>query len=147
MPTDALQVQIRGIFPMPEGCAVFLGDAKKVFLIHVDESNGQTISLSLTSFKKERPLTHDLIANINAGFGIRLERMVINDAIGGTFYARIILRMDNELGVKMVEVDARPSDAIVLALNARKPILVSAKLWEKLPDAMAEMQKLGRKKN
>lgn len=142
MPIDSLDIVIRAVVSTPEGCAVFLGNAKKVFMIAVDPGIGQALTLAINAAKKERPLTHDLMLNTFAGFGISFERMVINDAIGGTFYARIIFRLENELGVKLVEVDARPSDAMVLATNAKKPIAVSVKLWETVEDSSALMKKL-----
>lgn len=142
MLTDSLEVQLRAVLPCPDGCAVFLGDAKKVFVIYVDPNIGQLLALSVGSPRRDRPLTHDLIGNIFGGFGISLERMVINDAVGETFYARIVLKMENELGVKMVEVDARPSDAMLLSMQSRKPICVASALWKRLPDATAQMEKL-----
>lgn len=142
MHTDSLPIQLRAVLPSPEGCAVFLGNAHKVFVITVDPHLGQLLALSLSSQRNERPLTHELMGNLMAGFGIHLQRMVINDAVGQTFYARLILKMDNELGVKMIEMDCRPSDAMVLAMHARKPIHVSTALWHRLPDATAQMNKL-----
>ena len=75
--------------------------------------------MTLKGEKKERPLTHDLIGRILLGLGARIDHVVINDSRERTFYARIFLRMENELGKKIVEIDARPSDSIVLALPAQ----------------------------
>ena len=147
MPIDSVDVQIRAVCAVPESCAVFLGSPEKVFVIHVDPAVGQSITVALSAVKKTRPLTHDLMMNIMVGFGIKLERVVINDAIGETFYARIILRMENELGVKLVEVDARPSDAMVLALNARKPIAAARSLLKKVDDASELLERLMKGKN
>lgn len=147
MHTDSLDIQLRAVLPTSEGCAVFLGNASKVFVIYVDPAIGQLLALSLGKTKSDRPLTHDLMANIFAGFGISFERMVICDAQGSTFYARVILKMDNELGVKMIEADARPSDAMVMAMHARRPIAVATALWNKLPDASKQMEKLLAKGN
>jgi len=124
-----------------------LGNAQKTFVIHIDPILGQSITAALGPVKNSRPMTHDLVANIFAGFGIKVERVVINDAVGDTFYARVILRMENELGVKLVEADARPSDSIVLALNAKKTISVAKKLWDRLDDATALMQRPVKGKN
>ena len=60
--------------------------------------------------------------------------MVINDVSDGTFFARVILHMQNELGHKIIEVDARPSDSIVLALQQKKPILVAVKVFGAVED-------------
>ena len=133
--------------PTAQGTAVFLGNDKKVFVIYVDPTLGALLSIAMGDQRKDRPLTHDLIHHIMNGFGITFQRMVINNAVGDTFYARIVLKMENELGVKMVEVDSRPSDAMILALNAKKPIHVATSLWEKVEDATALMNKLLAKGN
>jgi bifunctional DNase/RNase len=95
---------------------------------------GNAIQMSLNGEKKERPLTHDLIGHILTGLGATLEHVVINDVNEGTFYARILLKMKNELGQKIVEIDARPSDSTVLALAHGRPILVTKKVYEAVDD-------------
>ena len=67
-----------------------------------------------------RPMTHDLLANTIAALGGRVLRILVNDLAGETFFARIIL----DVGGRHVEVDARPSDAIALAVRVAVPILV-----------------------
>jgi uncharacterized protein len=134
MQNDVSEVAVKGVMPTANGCAVFLGNAEKTFVIYVDHSVGNAISMTLNGVKKERPLTHDLIGSIFLGLGIALERVVINDVSDGTFFARIILHMQNELGRKIIEVDARPSDSIVLALQQKKPIYVAQKVLEGVDD-------------
>ncbi|HTT56060.1 MAG TPA: bifunctional nuclease family protein [Opitutaceae bacterium] len=138
MQNDVSEVAIKGVMPTANGCAVFLGNDEKTFVIYVDHSVGNAISMTLNGVKKERPLTHDLIGSILLGFNITLERVIINDVTDGTFFARIILHMQNELGRKIIEVDARPSDSIVLALQQKKPIYVAQKVLD-LVDDMSEI--------
>ena len=138
MQNDVSEVAIKGVMPTANGCAVFLGNEEKTFVIYVDHSVGNAISMTLNGVKKERPLTHDLIGSILLGLNITLERVIINDVTDGTFYARIILHMQNELGRKIIEVDARPSDSIVLALQQKKPIYVAQKVLD-LVDDMSEI--------
>jgi hypothetical protein len=83
---------------------------------------------------KERPLTHDLITNIFKGFNISVERVVITELKNSTYYARLILQQQNELGRKIVEIDARPSDCLALATAQKRPIYVSASLFEEVED-------------
>ena len=147
MPSESVEVSVKAVLPTPEGSGVFLGTDKKTFVIYVDPTLGHSIALAITPFKKERPLTHDLMGNILNGLGASLERMVINDVQGTTFYARLILKMENEIGVKLVEVDARPSDAIVLALNARKPIAVAKTVLEKVEDVTAKLSRMLKERN
>jgi bifunctional DNase/RNase len=129
-----IPVIIKGLMPTANGCAVFLGDDNKTFVIYVDHAVGNAIKMSLDGVKKDRPLTHDLIAHILTGLGATLEHVVVNHVNEGTFFARILLRMENELGKKIVELDARPSDSIVLALTHKRPILVARKVYDAVED-------------
>lgn len=134
MKNDVVPVQIRGILPANSGCALFVGNDSKVFVINVEPSMGQVISNFLRETPKERPLTHDLVVNILKGFGISVERVVITELKNSTYYARLILQQQNELARKLVEIDARPSDCLALATAQKKPIFVSASLFEQVED-------------
>jgi bifunctional DNase/RNase len=142
MPADHLAVTVKGVMPTANGCAVFLGTDAKAFVIYVDHSVGNAIQMTLAGVKKERPLTHDLIGHILAGLGARLEHVVINDVSGGTFFARILLRMENELGKKFVEVDARPSDSIVLALQQQRPLFAARAVLDTVEDMTEILQRV-----
>ena len=134
MPNKVVSVSIKGVMPTANGCAVFLGDDEKTFVIYVDHSVGNAIQMTLNGVKKERPLTHDLIGSILLGLGASLDHVVVNDAREGTFFARILLRMENELGTKIIEIDARPSDSIVLALQQKRPIYVARAVFDQVED-------------
>ena len=139
---DVVQVQIRGILPANPGCAVFVGNDDKVFVISVDANMGQIISMYLHDQRTERPLTHELVQHIFKGFGIAVERIVITDLRNSTYFARLILQQENELGRKLVELDARPSDCLALATAQRKPIFVAAALWEKVEDMSEALERM-----
>jgi len=134
MNNDVVTVSVKGVMPTANGCAVFLGNDDKTFVIYVDHSVGNAIQMTLDGVKKERPLTHDLIGHIFLGIGVNLDHIVINDVNEGTFFARILLRMENELGKKFIEIDARPSDATVLALQQKRPIYVARKVFDASED-------------
>jgi bifunctional DNase/RNase len=134
MQNDVVLVTIKGVMPTANGCAVFLGNDDKTFVIYVDHSVGSAIQMTLNGVKKERPLTHDLIGSIFLGLGVTLERAVVNDAREGTFFARLLLKMENELGQNILEVDARPSDSIVLALQQKRPIFVARSVFDSVED-------------
>ena len=134
MQSDVVEVSVRGVMPTANGCAVFLGNDEKTFVIYVDHAVGNAIQMTLNGVKKERPLTHDLIGHILLGLGAKLDRVVINDVNDGTFFARIILHMENELGRKILELDARPSDSTVLALQHKRPIYAARKVLERVED-------------
>jgi len=142
MQNDVVAIIIKGAMPTANGCAVFLGTDTKAFVIYVDHSVGNAIQMTLAGVKKERPLTHDLIGHILAGLGARLEHVVINDVSGGTFFARILLRMENELGKKFVEVDARPIDSIVLALQQQRPLFAARAVLDTVEDMTEILQRV-----
>ena len=134
MQNDVVAVTVKGVMPTANGCAVFLGDDSKTFVIYVDHSVGNAIQMTLNGVKKDRPLTHDLIGSLLLGLGAKLDHIVVNDAREGTFFARILLRMENELGKKIVELDARPSDSMVLALQQKRPIYVARAVFQNVDD-------------
>ena len=147
MQNEVIEVGIKGVMPTANGCAVFLGNDDKAFVIYVDHSVGNAISMTLNGIKKERPLTHDLIGSIFLGLNVTLERIIVNDVSDGTFYARIILHMQNELGRKIIEVDARPSDSIVLALQQKKPIFVAQKVFDSVEDMTEILERVLKQQN
>lgn len=134
MKKDVVPIAIRGIMPANSGCAIFVGNEEKVFVIQVEHNMGAIIGMFLKGTQKERPLTHDLIANIFGGFNITVERVVITELRNSTYFARLILQQHNELGRKIVEIDARPSDCLALACAQKRPIYVSSALFEQVED-------------
>ena len=108
MKNDVLPVEIRGILPANSGCAIFVGNDEKVFVIQVEHNMGAVIGMFLRDTPKERPLTHDLITSIFKGFNIAVDRVIITELKNSTYFARLILEQNNELGRKIVEIDARP---------------------------------------
>jgi len=137
---DVVEVQVKGVLPTTNGCAVFIGNDDKTFVIYVDHSVGAAITMFLRSTPKERPLTHDLIGHIFTGFGVHVERVIVNDLKNSTYFARLILRAENELGKKILEIDARPSDCIALAVQQKSPIFVSNRVFSVVED-MTEVLK------
>ncbi len=134
MKNDVVPVHIRGILPANSGCALFVGNDQKVFVINVEPQMGLIIGMFLRDTPKERPLTHDLIQNIFKGFSISVERVVITDLKNSTYFARLILQQNNELARKIVEIDARPSDCLAIATAQKRPIFVATKLFEQVED-------------
>ncbi|MBL7963898.1 MAG: bifunctional nuclease family protein [Flavobacteriales bacterium] len=73
----------------------------------------QAIAIQVENIKPARPLTHDLFKNMCDGLGITLREVIINDLVEGIFHAKLVLDQDG----RSVEIDARSSDAIALALR------------------------------
>ena len=146
MRDDVVKVSVKGVMPTQNGCAVFLGNDDKTYVIYVDQAIGNAITMSMNDVKKERPLTHDLILSIFSGLNVEVDRIVVNHFDEGTFYARIILKMENELGMKIVELDARPSDSIVIALQADRPIYTTREVFDNMEDMTEILQKILKQK-
>jgi hypothetical protein len=142
MKSDVSPVEIRGILPVQSGCAIFVGNDKKVFVIQVEHNMGAIIGMFLRDTQKERPLTHDLINNIFRGLSVTIERVVITELKNATYFARLILQQENELGRKIVEVDARPSDCLALATAQKRPIYVSNTLFEQVEDSSELLERI-----
>jgi len=142
MEDHVVQVEVKAIVPTASGCAVFLGYPEKTYVIYMDQAMGQQITMIQSQAPKERPLTHDLIVNLLKGMGAQLQRVVINHTDHGTFYARIIIRMDNELGIKILELDARPSDSIALALETKAPIYTAQSVLDAVVDMTEVLDKI-----
>jgi bifunctional DNase/RNase len=81
MSKPVIEVQILGLAAASGGCAVFLGNEEKVFVIYVEQSVGLAIAMFKQGTQKERPLTHDLLANILRALEAKIERVIISDAL------------------------------------------------------------------
>src|ERR1041385_8271740 len=115
MKNEVVPVEIRGILPANSGCAIFVGNDKKVFVIQVEHNMGAIIGMFLRDPPKERPLTHDLMNSVFKGFNITVERAIITELKNSTYFARLILQQQNELGRKIAEINAGPRDCLPLA--------------------------------
>src|SRR5690606_35062560 len=78
----------------------------------------QAIAIQVENIKPARPLTHDLFKNVSDTLGITMKEVIINDLVEGIFHAKLVV----EQAGKEVEIDARSSDAIALALRFQCPI-------------------------
>jgi bifunctional DNase/RNase len=85
------------------------------------------IATELEKIQLARPMTHDLMRNILGELDVEVSRVEVNDLADNTFYAKIFLKYGSE----EIIMDARPSDAIALALRTSSPIFVDRKVMEK----------------
>ncbi|HEV3156161.1 MAG TPA: bifunctional nuclease family protein [Candidatus Baltobacteraceae bacterium] len=94
------------------------------------------IALALEGTQVPRPLSHDLMRSLLEALDAKLEEIVIHDIHDSTFFAKLVIRTKGET----IEIDARPSDGIALALRTNAPIFVSDKivLEETVPDKKAD---------
>lgn len=138
-----VEIEVKAVVPTSGGCAVFLGNPHKIFVIYIDHSVGLAISMAMRGETKERPQTHELIGSVLAGFGAKVDRVIINHFADGVYYARLILIAENELYErKIVEIDARPSDSLALAVQAGAAVYLTHEVWEAVEDVTELYQKM-----
>jgi hypothetical protein len=143
MNKTVIEVQVRAVLPTSGGCAVFLGNNDKVFIIYVDQTVGSAITMFMRDVSKERPLTHDLMGHLMTALGAKVERVIINDLKNATYYARMIIRAENELQQKkIIELDGRPSDCIAMATQQKAPMYVSQDVWDEVDDMSDVLRKM-----
>jgi uncharacterized protein len=143
MNKTVIEVQVRAVLPTSGGCAVFIGNNEKVFIIYVDQTVGSAITMFMRQITKERPLTHDLMGHLMTALGAKVDRVIINDLKNATYYARVIIRVQNELQQKkIIELDGRPSDCIAMATQQKAPIYVSQDVWDEVDDMTDVLRKM-----
>jgi len=94
------------------------------FPIVIGSQEAQSISVYLEQINTSRPLTHDLCVNLLSYSNISIEKVLITDFQDGIFYANLVVNKEGEF----IQVDARPSDSIAMAIRLEIPILISEKL-------------------
>jgi hypothetical protein len=114
---------------------VLLGerDGSRWLAIWIGTAEAESIAMSIDEVASPRPNSHDLARNVIDGLRAEVERVVVTDLRGGTYYATLALRT----GSRRVEIDARPSDAIAIALRTRAPIFVRDHLFARAEPAGA----------
>jgi uncharacterized protein len=97
-------------------------DGEREFPIVIGDAEALAIDRRLKGYKRARPMTHDLMADIIQRLGAELEKIVVNDLKDHTFFAKLVLRCR---GGEVMEIDSRPSDAIALGVASDTAIFVS----------------------
>ena len=143
MSKPVVEVQVRAVATTSGGFAIFLGNEEKVFVMLVDQSVGAAIARGLQRVETQRPLTHELMGTVLQALGARVERVVVNGMRRGVYLARLVISAQNELQQrKLVELDARPSDCIAMAIQQAAPIYVSRDVWVQVEDVTKALENL-----
>jgi len=129
------------IDPASQQPVVSLADAdeKRAFPIWIGFAEARAIHSELQGLEHLRPLTHDLLARIIDKFDGKIQRVIITHAKDNVFYATLVVQKDETV----IEIDARPSDSIVLALKANAPIYITTSLFEKMSISLEAPQETG----
>ncbi len=126
-----LQVDILGLSTSPHtngayALILYEVEGKRKLPIIIGGFEAQAIALKLENIKPPRPFTHDLFKNIFDVFGLHVNEIVIDELHNETFYAKVIC----ELGGEIHEIDARPSDAIAIAVRFNAPVFVTEDIMD-----------------
>lgn len=101
--------------------------AERYLPIWIGPAEADSIAIKLQDVQVPRPLTHDLVRNIVHALGAKVSYIVVNDLKDDTFYAKIVLEVDG----RTLDIDARPSDAIAIAVRVNAPIYAEESVLEK----------------
>jgi len=121
------EVRVMGVYEHleqgmePAAFVLLRDDQGRQVLIWIGRYEAYAISLALEGTTPDRPMTHDLMKSLIDRLGGSMERVVIDDLWHETYYAKISVAK----GDSVLDIDARPSDAIALALRARAPVFVA----------------------
>lgn len=134
-----VEVTVKGVVPTEEGHAVLLVPkaGSPLMPVFVGPCEANAIQMRLDRKTAPRPLTHELLSSAIQALGAKVVKVEIDDLRGETFLGRIHLLQ----GGKTIQIDARPSDAIALALGAEAPIKVAPAVLDRAgikPDAKDE---------
>jgi uncharacterized protein len=110
---------------------IILGTEQKKFAIYTDPSVGKNIQIHLTDENKPRPFTHDLINAIFRGFEIKPLQIVITDIEDTIYFARLYLEQQIGDQKTIIEIDARPSDCVTLAILNNIPVYCRKDILDK----------------
>jgi uncharacterized protein len=126
-----VQCEILGLSSSPSTGGAYaillreIGAARRLPII-IGAFEAQAIALEIEGIKPPRPLTHDLLKHMIDNLGATIIEIIIDELRENTFFAKIVLEVSGLTN----EVDARPSDAIALAVRARSPIYVAESVME-----------------
>lgn len=130
--SELIQLSFDKIMQTRAYTVVVLTAQDKSFAIYTDPSIGKMLQLFLTEVQTPRPLTHELIDKIFEGMDIRVKQVVIYDVQDTVYYARLFLEQDMGDIRHIVEIDARPSDCLILALMNNAPVYCTKEVLDKV---------------
>lgn len=130
MTTDLIPIEIHKITQSKPYTTVILGTPEKKFAIYMAPHVGKSLLTLLTDESNPRPLTYDLILSLFRGFEIKLLQVVIHHREESVFFARLFLQQEQPERVHIIEIDTRPSDALLLALHHDAPLFCHPQVLE-----------------
>ena len=131
MTSELVPLSFNKIMQSRSYTVIILGTEKKKFAIYTDPQVGRNLQTYLTEEHKPRPLTHNLINSIFLGLNVKVLQIVITDIEDTIYFARLYLQLEGKEETTILEIDARPSDCIILALMNNVPVFCRKDILEK----------------
>ncbi len=101
-------------------------DSERMLPIWIGHYEALAIAMELSGFSSKRPLTHDLLRSVISAMGGKVQKVEVTELVSQTFYAKLYIKLNGSV----VQIDARPSDSIALALKTKVPLFVAEELFQ-----------------
>ncbi len=129
--SELIQLTFDKIMQTRTYTVIVMSARDKKFAIYTEPTVGKTLQMYLTGVEAPRPQTHDLLEKIFTGLKVRIKQVVITDLEDTTYFARLFLEQTIGDLRHIVEIDARPSDCITLAIMSNAPVYCTKELLDK----------------
>ncbi len=137
-PQELLQVKILRLIidPSSNQPVVFLTDLReeRALLVWIGPCEANAMNAEMEGTKHPRPQTHDLLQGVIQKMKGKVQKIIITHSKDGVYYAALVLERDGTT----IEIDARPSDSMVLALKAKAPVFAARKLFQEMSVPLKE---------
>ena len=140
VPPPFIEMEVKGVSldPTTQNPVVILSDkeGKKALPIWIGLPEATAIERELKNIPSQRPMTHDLLHSILGRVQVKVKEMKVVELKEHTYYARLLLTLNGET----IEIDARPSDAIIIALKSKAPVFVATKIVDEQAIALTKKE-------
>lgn len=132
MTSEFVQISFDKIIQTRAYTAVILKEKEIKFAIFSDPSVGRFLQMHLGEEARPRPLSHDLMSMVFQALSIKVKQVVISDFQETVFFAKLFLEQEKDGLVHIAEIDARPSDCIILAFLSNAPVFCSRQVLSRV---------------
>ncbi len=142
--SDYVPVKVKGVYFVstitgPQAVVFISADSDRLVPIYIGLAEAISIDIALRNETTPRPMTHDLMKSVMDNFNITIDRIIIDDLDEQVFYARLMLK---DTG-REIEIDARPSDCIALAVRTNASIFISPEILDKVAVSRSDIEAAG----
>ena len=129
--TELIPIKLHKFTQSRVHTAIILGTETKKFTIYTEPQVGKDLQIYLLNEKKPRPSSHDLIQRILDGYGITPLQVVIYEVHDTVYFAKLFLETEKDGKKTILELDARPSDCILLSVLQKIPLYCKKEVLDK----------------